>query len=231
MNIRKVIYRTGICLLLSTIPAYFILPQYIPQVQVLSHSASPNGEWEAVVQNEDYGITIFDPQYNAVILKPLHGIMRFLQTQKVLMIPVAGDTTTPHVQWNGNNELNITLDKFDITYVDTATASTYAKKPLGICLQTISRSPSPDKRHMAVLEDWNHKDSAYYNLRLISQDVAHQKQEITLHEGTHSPNATHPQIAWQDNNNLVLKREQKDYLNKLVDNYKGIKISLHWNEN
>lgn len=231
MNIRKVIYRRWICLLLSIIAAFLILPQYIPQVQILSRSVSPDGEWEAVTQNEDYGITIFDPQYNSVILKPRYGLWRLFKSQKVLMIAANSDTNIPHVQWNDSNELVISLNRFDITYVDRATASTYAVKPLGICLQTIDRLASPDKRYTAILEDWRYKDATYYNLRLVTQDSVPPKQEITLNKGSHSPDATPPQIIWKDKDTLLFKKEQKDFIEKKLDTYQGIKITLHWNEN
>jgi hypothetical protein len=59
----------------------------IPETMPITEVRSPDGKWDAVARDEDYGLTIFDTWDFTVSLRPATGWFRAMRATKVLDIP------------------------------------------------------------------------------------------------------------------------------------------------
>jgi hypothetical protein len=95
-----------IILIIAVAALVFTGHSWPPNVKVISNMTSPESQWVAIIENEDY-ISMFTPPFYAVVLKPQTGWFQGLREKKIFEISQESTTQPPAVRWRDANNLSI----------------------------------------------------------------------------------------------------------------------------
>jgi hypothetical protein len=87
---------------------------FTPTIQRLYEVPSPDNRWVAMVNEEEYGFSIFSSPFYAVILRPKDGFLVQLREEPIFQIVSASSGNKPFVRWQTSTNLSVQAKGVDV---------------------------------------------------------------------------------------------------------------------